>query len=160
VVRKYVIKKFEDNLNIYTLKSTMDRTMEAGILAAMGFKESLIQKAMAEAAQRTDRITHLQGIIEILVNMTAPNNAASNAGSAARGSLAATFPVSPASSRQLIAAVGGGAVMSNSRTHGLSRVETEETGQVDIVTATLFKQRHIFGFAIEAREQVEARKLR
>ena len=133
--------------------------MEASILAAMGFKESCIQKAIAEAAQRTDRLTHLQGIIEILVNMTAPNNAASIVGSAAQGSLTPNSPESSASSQKLIAAVRGGAVMSNSRRLGFSRVDAEATGQVDIVTATLFKQRHIFGFAIQAREQVEARTL-
>ena len=133
--------------------------MEAGILAAMGFKESCIQKAMAEAAQRTDRITHLQGIIEILVNMTAPNNAASIVGSAPQGSLTPNSPESSASSQKLIAAVRGGAVMSKSRRLGFRRADAEATGQVDIVTATLFKQRHIFGFAIQAREQVEARTL-
>ena len=42
--------------------------MEFSILAAMGFKESSIQQAMAEAARRPDRITHLHGIIEILIN--------------------------------------------------------------------------------------------
>ncbi len=132
--------------------------MEFSILAAMGFKESSIQQAMAEAARRPDRITHLHGIIEILINTTAPHNVDSFVNSAAMSATERSSESSVSRTpRQPAAAVGGGAIMSISRRQTFSRVvPAAASEQVEIIADTLFKQRHIFGFAIQAKEQVEA----
>jgi hypothetical protein len=58
------------------------------------------------------------------------------------------------------AAVGGGARADSLITYGSARsavaVQPDEvSGQIDIISGTLWKQRHIWGFSLQSIEQVE-----
>ena len=131
----------------------------------MGFSESAIQQAFARA-NSSGRLLHLNAIIEMLV---AANNESSNtqpkrlAPKASENRMQPSNPLAvtlssisnqPRSafvSQSRVPAAGGAsaALLASAAT------SIPESGQLEIKTGTLGKQRHIWGFAIQSLERVE-----
>jgi hypothetical protein len=136
-------------------------------LAAMGFPENLIPQAMSIALSRNpDRIPHIDLIVEVLLNMTTPaTTARQRLPPSVRTASASHFLVTSRSletsvhSRLHPAAAAGGSVRSASQAESAAApaipVPDSTSGQVEVISGTLWKQRHIFGFGIQAAEQVE-----
>ena len=136
------------------------------LLASMGFSETAIQQALARA-NSSGRLLHLDAIIEILVTManessqTQPKKLASKASGdrvqpinplAATLSSISKKPRSPLASQSRVPAAGGGA---SAALLASAAASNPDSGQLEIKTGTLGKQRHIWGFAIQSLEQVE-----
>lgn len=134
----------------------------ADLLATMGFPEALITQAMRMASQSPDRAPNIDGIIEILVNMTTPAAADPSSTKQKRrqhllfdshsaNSSGSALAVSGGSAPRLPAHRGGGAAAAAS-----AALNPDATsGQIEVISGTVKKQRHIWGFRIQSEEQVE-----
>ena len=116
------------------------------VLTAMGFPQHLIQQALSIAAQ--SQMLQIENIIELIVSMTA------------QGTRSAQRPHTFRS----ISAGGGGMAASSSPRPSFPRaalplLPDQISGQVDIISGTVFKQRHTWGFPIQSTEQVEVDRL-
>lgn len=124
----------------------------------MGFPEALIQQALSIASQ-SNQMVQIEGIIELLISMTLQT--APSRDRYAGWPLVRPGPFgSQAAAGRGQAAVGGGARADSLITYGSARsavaVQPDEvSGQIDIISGTLWKQRHIWGFSLQSIEQVE-----
>ena len=124
----------------------------------MGFPEALIQQALSIASQ-SNQMLQIEAIIELIISMTLQT--APSRDRYAGWPLVSPGPFgSQAAAGRGQAAVGGGARADSLITYGSARsavvVQPDEvSGQIDIISGTLWKQRHIWGFSLQSIEQVE-----
>jgi hypothetical protein len=136
----------------------------ANILATMGFPEALITQAMRMASQCPDRAPNIDSIIEILVNMTTPAAADQLStkqkrrqhllfDSPSADSSGSALAASGGSAPRLPAHRGGGGAAA-AATAALKNPDAT-SGQIEVISGTVKKQRHFLGFRIQSEEQVE-----
>ncbi len=124
----------------------------------MGFPEALIQQALSIASQ-SNQMMQIEGIIELLVSMTLQT-------APSRDRYAGWPLVRPGPFRSQAAAgggraaAGGGAradslITSGSAGRAVAVRADEASGEIDIMSGTLWKQRHLWGFSLQSIEQVE-----
>ena len=136
--------------------SNSSRTAEALLLTSMGFTETSIQQALARA-NSSGRLLHLDAVIEILVNQashTQPNRAAPSAPVLRPMNHAEPAMTSVARQTHSASATRNRAPAAGGHRAGAA-VHDPLSGQTEIKTGALWKQRHVWGFAIQSLEQVE-----
>jgi hypothetical protein len=147
-----------------------------GILSKMGFPENLIPQAMTIAlSYNPDRIPNVDSIVEILIKMNTPATASqssrnqrlyqhlpdSSHSTNSSNALSTRLLETSVRSRPHTASAGGGLAIPASQ--GVAAAASailgpdSISGQVEVISGTLWKQRHIFGFGIQSAEQVEVR---
>jgi hypothetical protein len=106
----------------------------------MGFPESVVQEALGMVSDIPNQLLQIESIIDLLVRGSLHDR---RRPSAAGGGMAAIAPPVPAAGR------GGAAALQPSAL----------SGQTEVVSGNLWKQRHIWGFPLQSIEQVEVTRM-